>query len=80
MSLAKNVDYLINEVVTKDTYQALEKFLIEWKFFIEKHLSALAGVAQWIECWPMNQKVLGSVPSQVICLGCGPGPSLVEGM
>ena len=35
---------------------------------------ALAGVAQWIECQPMNQRVPGSIPSQGTCLGCGPGP------
>ena len=27
--------------------------------------SALAGVAQWIECRPVNQKVAGSIPSLV---------------
>ena len=32
--------------------------------------SALAGVAQWIECQPVNQKVA--------CLGCRPGPQLGE--
>ena len=35
---------------------------------------ALAGVAQWIECWPANQSVTGLIPSQGTCLGCGPGP------
>ena len=25
--------------------------------------NALAGVAQWIECWPVNQRVTGSIPS-----------------
>ena len=33
---------------------------------------ALAGVAQWIERWPENQRVTHSIPSQVTCLGCGP--------
>ena len=40
----------------------------------KKELWALAGVAQWTECWPENQRVLGSIPSQGACLGCGPGP------
>ena len=40
----------------------------------KKVLLALAGVAQWIECWPANHKVTGSIPSQGPCLGCGPGP------
>ena len=35
---------------------------------------ALAGVAQWIEHQPANQRVGGSIPSQGTCLGCGPGP------
>ena len=35
---------------------------------------ALAGVDQWIECWPANQRVSGSIPSQGTCLGCVPGP------
>ena len=37
---------------------------------------AVAGVAQWIECQPANQKVASSIPSQGICLGCGPGSQL----
>ena len=35
---------------------------------------ALAGVAQCIECRPVEQGVTGSIPSQGACLGCGPGP------
>ena len=38
-------------------------------------ITALAGVAQWIERWPANQEVVGSIPSQGTCLGCGPGPT-----
>ena len=34
--------------------------------------TALAVVAQWTECRPMNQKVTGSIPSQGTCQGCGP--------
>ena len=37
---------------------------------------ALAGVAQWIECRPVNQRVAGLIPSQGTCLVCGPGPHL----
>ena len=36
--------------------------------------TALAGVAQWVECQPANQGVAGSIPSQGTCPGCGPGP------
>ena len=35
---------------------------------------ALSGVAQWIECWPANQRVANSIPIQGTRLGCGPGP------
>ena len=44
-----------------------------WK---ELQDSALAGMAQWIERWPVNQRVTGSIPSQGPRLGCGPGPWL----
>ena len=37
---------------------------------------ALAGVAQWTECHPANQKVAGSVPGQGTRPGCGPGLQL----
>ena len=33
-------------------------------------------MAQWIEHWPANQRVAGSIPSQDTCLGCGPGPQV----
>ena len=36
--------------------------------------AALAGVAQWIERQPVNQRVTGLIPSQGTCLGYGPGP------
>ena len=32
--------------------------------------TALAGVAQWIEHRPENQRVTGLIPSQGPCLGC----------
>ena len=37
-------------------------------------VSDLAGVAQWIERWPVGQRVTISVPTQGTCLDCGPGP------
>ena len=47
-----------------------------WKYIkhIENLFSALAGVAQWIEHWPVKQKAAGSIPSEGTCLGCRPGP------
>ena len=37
---------------------------------------ALAGVAQWIEGQPANQRIAGSIPNQGTCLGCRLGPQL----
>ena len=37
---------------------------------------ALAGVTQWVAHLTANQRVAGSIPSQGICLGCGPRPQL----
>ena len=42
--------------------------------WVKNTTCALAGVAQWTECWPANQRVAGSIPSQGTCLNCGPGP------
>ena len=42
----------------------------------EKVTLAPAGVAQWIECWPLNPKVTSLIPSQGTCLGCGLGSRL----
>ena len=38
--------------------------------------TALAGVAQWTESRPVNQKVTGLIPSQGTCLSYGPGLQL----
>ena len=43
---------------------------------IEKQIFlALAGVAQWIEREPVNERVAGSIPSQGTCLVVGQVPS-----
>ena len=42
---------------------------------MKSKIYALAGVAQWIEFRPMNQRVTGSIPSNLgTCLGCRPCP------
>ena len=53
-------------------YMSQESRLI--KQFKKTLINALAGVVQWIEHLPVNQRVTGSIPSQVTCMGCGPGP------
>ena len=47
---------------------------IPFRICFKKCAGALAGVAQWIEHWPVTQKVAGSIPSQGTFLSCGPGP------
>ena len=44
------------------------------KVFRNEQEGALDGVAQWIERWPLKQRVAGSIPSQGTCLGCRSGP------
>ena len=44
------------------------------RFNINETLLALAGVTQWIECWPVNQRVAGLISGPGTCLSCGPGP------
>ena len=43
---------------------------------VQKVSVALAGVAQWIECQSVNERVAGLIPCQGTCLGCGQGPQL----
>ena len=49
-------------------------YIVIWKSLYK--MGALAGVAQWIECQPVNLRITGSIPSQSTCLGCGAGPQL----
>ena len=42
--------------------------------YLIKNIRALAGVAQWTDHQPANQRVAGSIPSQGTCLGCGFDP------
>ena len=41
---------------------------------IKLAVCTLAGVAQWFEHQPANQRVTSLIPSQGTGLGCGPGP------
>ena len=47
--------------------------LLQLRFPVKNVEVFLAGVAQWIERQPGNQRVTGSIPSQGKSLGCGPG-------
>ena len=39
------------------------------KIYFKKINGAPAGVPQWIECQPANQRVASSIPNQGTCLG-----------
>ena len=57
---------------------ALRSRTIQDKPLSIKRQWALAGVAQWTECRPVNQRVTTSIPSEGTCLDCGVR-SLVRG-
>ena len=46
------------------------------EFGVRFGMTSLAAVAQWTECWPVNQRVTGLIPEQGTCLSCGPGPQM----
>ena len=54
----------------------VQSSLILKNIFKNFKFNALADVAQYIECWFANQKVIGSVSGQGTCLGFGPGPQM----
>ena len=37
---------------------------------------ALDGVVEWVERWPANRRVAGSISGQDRCLICGPCPQV----
>ena len=58
---------LLDSIATE--YQGAERGTFEAS---KKKISTLAGVVQWNERWPVNQRVTSSIPSQGTCLGCRP--------
>ena len=44
-------------------------------YYINHKKFSYAGMAQWIEHRPANQRVAGSIPNWGMCLGCGQVPS-----
>ena len=49
--------------------------LLKTEYAFRNGFVPLAGMAQWIECQPANQRVTGSIPSLEHIPGFGPGPS-----
>ena len=49
--------------------------IVPLSLFSIKKKRFLAGVAQWVELQPANQKAAGLIPSQGTCLGLGQVPS-----
>ena len=62
-----------NSTICK-TWMDLEDIMLSKISQSRRTNRALAGVAQWVECWPVNQRVSVLIPCQGTCLGCGPGP------
>ena len=65
---------IINAKCIPDSQPSLNKQSKAWILWVVRGNTPLAGVAQWIECWPASQKALGSILGQGTCLCCGPGP------
>ena len=65
--------YCITSQVTGSVIGKIKILLYKCTFKMKVKL-VLAGVAQWIEFRPANQRVTSSLPSQGTCLGCGLGP------
>ena len=65
----------MTSLIQNQRYNPGKKEVISWTL-LKLQASALAGVAHWIELWPVNLRVAGSIPSQGKCLGCGAGPLL----
>ena len=57
------------ELKIVETYINIFALAYKWRK-IKKRSPALAGVSQWIEHRPVNQRVTGWIPSQGTCLGC----------
>ena len=60
-------------IVNVNVCKLFQHFIMK-NFKHKKAKIALAGVARWTECWPVSQRVSGSVPGQGTCLGCGLDP------
>ena len=62
--------------------QASQEFLFSYSSTTKRHTTqfknqqrALAGVAQWIECRPVNQRVVGLIPTRAHAWFVGQVPS-----
>ncbi|KAM5305575.1 uncharacterized protein AAES06_000757 isoform 1-T1 [Glossophaga mutica] len=66
MCARARVQQKIGEVIADATTLEEPLLCVGFKQFYcpTNPLSALAGVVQWIECWPVNHKVAGSIPGQ----------------
>ena len=73
-SLAPSLPFSLKMTKEKRENKEREKRLLN-KDKIQGNV-ALAGMAQWTECRPANQRVAGSISSQGTCLRCRPGRGL----
>ena len=57
-----------------DNYKFLKHPLLNHLSLLKTSIFTLAGIAQWIEHQPVNQRVTGLILSQGTYLGCRPCP------
>ena len=66
-------DFIASSLNLGILYSSALGILYLYHLYYQKSGLALADVAQWIKCWPVNQRAAGLIPSQGTCLGCGLG-------
>ena len=65
-----------NQTLSRYSSDKIDKVPEFTELLLKYIVDALAGVAQWIEYWPLNQRVAGLIPSQGTRFGCRPRPQL----
>ena len=58
------------QLLSMDLFDSKTRYL----YWHKRGRGARAGVVQWIEHWPVNQRVASLICSQGTFLGCRPGP------
>ena len=69
--LKKNEANLYEEIITNKKRKLQNSALSAACSLCKEKRITLAGVALWTECWPVNRKVVDSIPGEGTCLGCG---------
>ena len=72
----QNGDFSLCRMVPNQLSHTSQSFTPHFRGKQTIKTEAVAGVAQWIEFQPANQRVVSLIPSRGSCLGCRPRPQL----